>query len=99
VREIAAIRGYGTMGSEEDILLKKPLCGFQARPALKIPVCHKLSRLIVFPNLYLPFTKRATITPPLHLYPEFRHQLKPSNGYWFILLLDEERGLIISSSS
>jgi hypothetical protein len=69
VREIAVIPGYGTMGSEEGILLKRPLCGFRARPALKTPVCHKPSRLIVFPNLQLPFTKRATITPPLNLNP------------------------------
>jgi hypothetical protein len=69
VREIAVIRGYGTMGSEEDIPLKKPLCGFRARPVLKIPGYHRLSLLIVFPNPYVPFTKRATITPPLYLNP------------------------------
>jgi len=64
VREIAVIRGYGTMGSEEDIPLKKPLSGFRARPVQKIPECHKPSQLTVFPNFYVPFAKRATITPP-----------------------------------
>jgi hypothetical protein len=75
VREIAVIRGYGTTGSEEDIPLKKPLFGFRARPVLKIPEYHRLSRSIVFPSFYIPFAKRATITPPLHFYLKFRHQL------------------------
>jgi hypothetical protein len=74
VREIAVIPGYGTMGSEEDIPLKKPLCGFRARPVLKIPGCHRPSRSIVFPNLYVPFAKRATITPPINMHPKFQHQ-------------------------
>src|SRR4030042_5076655 len=68
-REIAVILGYGTTDSEEDIPLKKPLCGFRAHPVLKIPECHKLFLLTVFPNFYVPFTKRATIPPPLYLNP------------------------------